>query len=461
MAQSVQPTESKLKSLAEMDRQYYLHPTTIPKKHADQGPKVIFSEGSGIHVKDVSGKSYIDGVSMLWNVNLGHGNKELAEAAQSQMSKLAFSSSFAGYSNEPAVHLAEKLASLAPGSLNSVFYTSGGSEANDTAYKLARFYWQLQDQPRKQKIIALKQAYHGVTIAAGTATHLTGFHKFGGTQFEGVFHATPHVTECERGDKNNPSYKGCIRDIIETEGADTVAAVILEPVQGSGGVHLPPEGYMEAVRDLCNEHDVLMIADEVITGFGRTGKMFGVDHWNVVPDLMCVAKGISSGYTQLGGVLLHDRVRNTIVQHDQMMAHGFTYSGHPASCAVALKNIEIIERDHIVENVKAMETEMNKGLQYLEEKHHTVTKTRNIGLMGGFELYEDPATNKEFPFDLKAGLEVGEECFKRQLILRALGSVDGKNVVAIAPPLIIQKQEVQDMINIMDEAITAFEKKRR
>ncbi|MFD2924959.1 aspartate aminotransferase family protein [Halobacillus naozhouensis] len=450
---------SKHSELEELDKKHYLHPTTIPKTHAEQGPKLTFAEGEGIYVRDVNGEKYIDGLSMLWNVNLGHGQQELADVAKEQMSKLAFSSSFAGYSNEPAVRLAEKLASLAPGDLNSVFYTSGGSESNDTAFKLSRFYWTLKGKSEKTKIIGIKQAYHGVTIAAQTATSIPLFHDFSGSKISEVFHANPHLTNCERGDKSDPNYEGCIRDIVEKEGADTIAAVIIEPVQGSGGVHVPPEGYLEAVRDLCDEFGILFIADEVICGFGRTGTMFGVENWGVVPDLMSVAKGISSGYSQLGGVLIKESIRDVLVQYDQVLAHGFTYSGHPTACAVALKNIEILERDQIVANTKNMEYELRAGFEYLQDKHPTFTKSRAVGLLAGFELYADRDSGKPFDSTILPSAEVVEECFKRKLILRALSSNVGRNIVAIAPPLIINKQQIDDMINILDDSITVFEKK--
>ncbi|WP_163528997.1 aspartate aminotransferase family protein [Halobacillus ihumii] len=450
---------AKQSELEELDKRHYLHPTTIPKAHAEQGPKLTFSEGEGIYVRDLNGETYIDGLSMLWNVNLGHGQQELAEVAKEQMTKLAFSSSFAGYSNEPAVRLAEKLAALAPGDLNSVFYTSGGSESNDTAFKLSRFYWSLKGKPEKKKIISIKNGYHGVTIAAQTATAIPLFHDFAGSNISDVFHANPHLVNCERGDKSDPHYEGSIRHIVEKEGADTIAAVILEPVQGSGGVHVPPEGYLEAVRELCNEYGILMIADEVICGFGRTGKMFGVQNWGVVPDLMSVAKGISSGYSQLGAVLIKETIRDVLVQYDQVLAHGFTYSGHPTACAVAMKNIEIIERDQIVANTKNMEFELQAGFEFLKDKHPTVTKTRAAGLLAGIELYADRDRGLPFHPSVLPSAEVVEECFSRKLILRALSSNVGRNIVAIAPPLIINKQQIEDIITILDDSISVFEKK--
>lgn len=453
-------TNNTVQQLVEWDKKYFLHPTTVPKKHVEKGPRLIFAEGNGIYVKDINGDRYIDGISMLWNVNLGHGQKELAETAKEQMAKLAYSSSFVSYSNEPAIRLAEKLASMAPGDLNAVFFTSGGSESNDTAIKLARFYWKLKGQPQKTKIIALERSYHGVTIGAQTATFVPAFHAFSGSKVPGILHAKPHLTNCELGDKSDPNYEGCIRDVIEKEGADTVAAVILEPVQGAGGVHIPPEGYLQAVRKLCDEYNVLFIADEVICGFGRTGKMFGVENWDVVPDLMTIAKGITSGYSQLGGVLIKQSIRDTLVEYDDVLAHGFTYSGHPTACAVGLKNIEIIERDRLVENAKNRESELKAGLKYLEDKHPVVTKTRAIGLLAGFELSADRDSGTPFDPSVEAEVKLVDECFKRHLILRLLGN-EVSNVIAISPPLVINKEEIEEIVNILDDALTAFEKKYR
>lgn len=444
--------------LAELDKKYYLHPTTSPKIHAEQGPKIQFSEGKGVFVKDMDGNAYMDGVSMLWNVNLGHGQQELAEVAKEQMSKLAYASSFIGYSNEPAVRLAEKLVSLAPGDLNSVFYTSGGSESNDTAFKLARFYWELKGKPQKRKIIALENAYHGVTIAAQTATSIPNFHTFTSSNIGEVFHAKPHLTNCELGDKSDPNYKGCVRDIVEKEGADTIAAIIMEPVQGSGGVYIPPAGYLEAVRKLCDEFGILFIADEVICGFGRTGLMFGVENWDVIPDFLCFAKGVTSGYAQLGGVLIRQHIRDTFVQYEGVLSHGFTYSGHATACAVALKNIEIIERDNVVANSKNMEQVLKDGFEYLKDKHPIVTKTRAIGLLSAIELYEDPETGTPFDISVMAAAKVGEECFKRQLLIRPIRVGEGKNIIAIAPPLVINKQEIEQLISVLDDSITTFRK---
>lgn len=444
--------------LIDLDKKHFLHPSTNPMHHANVGPSIIFTKGKGIYVENTLGETFIDGMSMLWNVNLGHGIEELAEVGKEQISKLAYASAFKGFSNEPAIRLSKKLADIAPGDLNSVFYTSGGSESNDTAIKLSRYYWGIKGKPEKSKIIALKNAYHGVTVAAQTATGIPAFHDFARSNIEGVFHATAHLTNCETGDKSDPNFDQSIRGIIEREGADTIAAVLLEPVQGAGGVNIPPEGYLKAIRELCDEHNILFIADEVICGFGRTGKMFGVENWDVVPDLMSIAKGITSGYAQLGGVMINDEVRNTIASMDANLSHGFTYSGHATACAIGLKNIEIMESSGVLENVQDMEVVLQKGLKYLEDTHDIVTNSRAIGLLAAFELYEDREEGKLFDSSVFPANAIVDECFKRKLILRALGP--SNEIVAIAPPLIINKQEMEDMINIIDESVGAFKKNR-
>lgn len=444
--------------LSILDRKHLLHPSTNPKIQSELGPKIIFSGGEGIYLHDMKGKTYIDGVSMLWNVNLGHGQKELADASHQQMSNLAYASTFYGYANEPTVRLAEKISSLTPGDLNTVFFTSGGSESNDTVFKLSRFYWQLRGYAEKKIIISLRRGYHGVTIAAQRATGIDVYRNFSGSMDPDIVNAKAHQTECEQGDKDHPEYEGSIRSIIEKEGKDKIAAVIIEPIQGAGGVHIPPEGYLQAVRKLCDEFDIHLIVDEVICGFGRTGKMFGVDHWGIVPDFMSIAKGITSGYAQLGGVVMREHIRDTIMEYDNMLAHGFTYSGHPTACAVGLKNIEILERDGLVENARVMGQELEKGLHYLEGKYRFLTKARTKGLLAGFDLMQDPDENIPFNNSISAASRVVEECYQRDLLIRPFDFEPGMNIVAIAPPLIINKKELEKIIYILDDSLAAFSK---
>lgn len=451
-------TESLLATLSEIDRKHILHPSTNPKEHYEKGPKIVFSEGNRIYLKDLNGREYIDGVSMLWNVNLGHGVEEISKAAYDQMNKAAYTTTFYGYTNEATTRLAEKVVSLTPGDLNTIFFTSGGSESNDTAFKFSRFYWTLKGKQTKRKIISLRRGYHGVTIATSLATGIDTYREFTGKIDGEILTAAPHLTECELGGKSHPDYENSIRGIIEKEGADNIAAVIMEPVQGAGGVHVPPEGYLQAVRKLCDEFDIHFIADEVITGFGRTGEMFGVNQWGVVPDIMSVAKGITSGYAQLGGVILTEEIRDTITQHDEMLAHGFTYSGHPMACAVGLKNIEILERDGLIENARIRGDELLDGIKRLEEKYHFLTNPRGKGLLVGFDLMKDPESNTPFDFETKAAATVVEECFNRDLLIRPFDFEPGMNVAAVSPPLIVEKEEINEILNRIDAALAAFGK---
>jgi putrescine aminotransferase len=446
------------KNLFELDREHIIHPQSNPKEHYEQGPKIIFDEGNGIYLKDIEGHEYIDGVSMLWNVNLGHGNKELAEAAYNQMTKAAYTTTFYNYTNEPSVKLAEKITSLAPGDLNSIFYTSGGSESNDTAFKLSRFYWQQKGYDNKNIIISLKRGYHGVTIAAQRATGIGAYRDFSGVLEQKIINAEAHLTECELGDKSHPDYDKSISGLIDELGADRIAAIIIEPVQGAGGVHVSPDGYLQAVRNLCDKNDIHFIADEVICGFGRTGKMFGCNHWDVVPDFMCVAKGLTSGYIQLGGVIMRDEIKNTLNEFDDMLPHGFTYSGHPTACAVGLKNIEILERDNWVSHAKEMGDKLLDGLKKLEEKYSFFANPRAKGLLAGIDLVKNKETNEPFDFEDRAANQLITECFNQDLLIRAFDFEPGMNIVAIAPPLIVNEEEIDNIINIVDAAAAKIQK---
>lgn len=443
--------------LQELDRKHYLHPTSSLKQHQENGPRLIFKEGNGIYLTDVNGDQYIDALASLWNVNIGHGRKELGEAASQQMRKLAYSSSFNNLSHETVIQLSEKLAGMTPGDLNVFFYTSGGSESNDTAFKLVRHYWKMNGQPEKKKIIGLDRAYHGITMGATSATGIPQFQNMTSSIAPDFLHAAAHKTNCELGDKDNPDYTRSIRGIIEKEGPETIAAVIVEPIQGAGGVIISPDGYLEAVRKLCDQYDILMIADEVICGFGRTGKMFGVDNWNVVPDIMCMAKGITSGYIPLGAVAITERLRDNLsaVSND-VLFHGFTYSGHPTSCAVALKNIEILEKENLAGHSRQMELELLKGFEFLEEKHAIVTKSRAKGLLGAFELFEDREQGIPFRPEKMAAQTLVEECLTRKLIVRSI-TFGGTNIIALSPPLIITKEEIEKMMLIFSDAIHAVE----
>ncbi|KQL49757.1 aminotransferase [Brevibacillus choshinensis] len=457
MTQHVTQNGVDIDELIRWDKQHYLHPTSSIQQHQKNGPTLIIKDGKGVYLTDVYGNRFIDGMASLWNVNIGHGRKEMGEAAKEQMEKLAYSSSFANLSHEPVIRLAHKIASLTPGDLNVSFFTSGGSESNDTAFKLVRHYWKLKNQPERKKIIGLDLGFHGITIGATSATGITQFHDVSTANAPDFLHAKPFLTNCERGDTTDPDYARSFRGIIEREGAETVAAVILETVQGAGGVNIPPDGYLQAVRQLCDEYGIMMIMDEIICGFGRTGKWFGVDHWDVVPDLMTVAKGITSGYIQLGAVVMREYIRDELAERSEgTLFHGFTYSGHPTACAIALKNIEIVETEQLMTNARNMEIELAKGFAYLEEKHMIVANGRSLGLLGGYDLLADRESAKGFAPSLNVAPKVVEECYRRGLIVRPI-TYGGKNTIVMAPPLIITKEEIAKMIEIFSDAIDAVE----
>lgn len=421
--------------LKTLDQQHFLHPTTAIEQQQAQGPAAIFTEGKGIYLKDMDGNTYIDGMSSLWNVNVGHGREEIAEVAKEQMAKLAFSSCFATFSNEPAIRLATKIASLAPGDLNTVFFTSGGSESNDTAIKLARHYWILKGQPERQKIISRTYSYHGVAMGATNATGLEAFRDFTNSPAPD-FHYV----------KSNSISD--LRKTIEMLGPETVAAFMSEPVQGAGGVNIAEPNYFKEVRALCDEYGILFIADEVITGFGRTGKMFSMEHYGVVPDMMSFAKGVSSGYVQLGGVVISEKMHQDYMALSKgILMHGYTYSGHALACQVGLKNIEIIERENLVDNAAEMGKAMLEGFQALQAKYNFIGNVRTIGLLGAIELVKNRETGALFE-PLLSPIFV-QETMKRGLILRTV--TYDQDTIVFAPPLILSKAELNEMLRILDE----------
>jgi putrescine aminotransferase len=444
--------------LVDLDKKHFLHPTSSIQAQQQNGAPLVFTEGQGMYLKDVDGDTYIDGMSSLWNVNIGHGRKELSDAASEQMSKLAFSSTFSGFSHEPAIRLSKKLADLAPESLNVSFFTSGGSEANDSAIKLVRHYWKVKGFPERKKVITRKRGYHGVSMGSTSATGIPEFHAMTTSLAPDFLYApTPYIVEGPFTDEDLMEAAQEVRNMIETEGPETIAAFMAEPIQGAGGIIVPPEGYMQEIRKICDEYGVIFIADEVITAFGRTGKMFGLENWNVVPDVMTLAKGISSGYVPLGAVMINDHIHEELIKYSEgTLFHGFTYSGHPVGCAVALKNIELIEKENIVENVAEMGEVLAEGLKNLEEKHWSVGRIRNIGLLGAFELLADKEKNKRFDASQGIAGKVVQECLKRKLIVRSV-TYEGTDIIAIAPPLTVNKEEIEKIISIFDEAVSAVE----
>src|SRR5829696_9068679 len=351
------------------DRAHLLHPLHHPSAYANAR---VWVSGDGAMLTDSTGREYIDGLSGLWNVNVGHGRKELGEAARAQMDTLAFTSAYAGGTNERAIELADKLSALVYPSINTFFFTSGGAEASETSFKTVRFYWKAVGKPSKFKVISRMRAYHGVTLAAMSATGLPAFWPMFEPRTPGFSHIdAPDPYRFVHSDTSvslGVAAANKLEEAILREGPGTVAAFIAEPVQGAGGVIVPPADYFARIREICDQYEVLLIADDVITGFGRTGRWFGLEHYGIEPDIMQFAKGITSGYIPLGGIGVSDTIRDVIngVPAGKRWMHAFTYSGHPTCCAVALANIDILEHEGLVDRAAASGARLLQGLRTLE-----------------------------------------------------------------------------------------------
>ncbi|MDB5058437.1 MAG: aminotransferase [Chloroflexi bacterium] len=452
-------TELHAETLLEEDRRHVVHPQHNPTDH--QNP-VLFVKGKGSILTDIQGREYIDGLSCLWNVNIGHGRTELAEVAAEQMSRLAFVTSYVGATNEPAIELASKLVQIAPSNMSAVYFTTGGAEANESAFKTARHYWKIQGKPEKVKFISRVHGYHGVTMAAGSATGMAAFHKMYAPLVPNFIQVPPpHPYRWADYAKSNgdagAEAAAALEQAIVREGPETVAAVIAEPVQGAGGVIVPAPGYIQRLREICDRHEVLFIADEIITGFGRTGKWFGLEHWNVKPDIMSFAKGVTSAYLPLGGIMLSDRVHQTLLDApaDLKFTHAATYSGHPTCCAVGIRNIEIIEREGLVDRAAVSGRRLLAGLETLR-RHEAVGDVRGLGMMCGVELVEDRETRAPA---IGLGNKVAALARERGLFTRNRGGAKGDfpigDTICIAPPLTSSDEEIDRLVAILDESIGA------
>ncbi len=443
--------------LLESDRRFLVHPLHHPEDH--KAPLLV-EEGRGaiLHLGD--GRQVIDGLAGLWNVNVGHGRGELADAAAGQMRKIAYASAYVGMTNEPAIRLAEKIISHAYPSSSGVYYTTAGAESNESAFKTARYFWKVQGKPNKTKIISRIHAYHGVTMAAMSATGMAVYHKMFGPLVPGFLQvAPPYAYRWQGNEEPGMGAADAVEKAILAEGADTVAAVICEPVMGAGGVIVPPESYFPRLREICDRYEVLLIADEVITGFGRTGRWFALGHWGVEPDIVSFAKGVTSGYLPLGGIILSERVHGAILAApmDQRYMHAATYSGHPVCCAVGLRNVEIIEEENLV---KRAATVGKRLLAALEELYNlpNVGEVRGIGMMCGIELVADKSTKAPA---LGLGVKVSREAMARGLLVRARpGAADPAmgDTLCLSPPLSTPAEILDRIPQILRESLIAATK---
>lgn len=448
------------KDLALSDRQHQIHSLHHPSDIADS---LIFESGHGIYIRDTNGKEYIDGLSGLWNVHVGHGRVELADAAAEQMKTLAYFSGYAGSTTIPSIELAERLIQLAP-EMGGVFFSSGGAEANESAFKTARYYWKMRGKTDKIKVISRIHGYHGVTLQAMSATGMAGYWKMFEPRVPGFIHIPTcypyrHIAN-EAGLTPGEAAAKELEEAILREGPDTIAAFIGEPIHGAGGVIYPTDDYWPRVREICTQYNVLLIADEIITGFGRTGRWLGMDHWNVKPDILSFAKGVTSGYLPLGGIMVRQEIKDTIdsAEPAKRWMHGYTNSGHPACCAVSLRNIEIIEREGLLLNSAKMGDILLAALQEAFGDHPNAGDIRGgKGLLAAVEFVEDRATRRNFSGEKNLDGKLRAEMRNRGVVTRTrpvVGEHPAPGVeVLFAPPLIINEEQVRHIVAVAKESV--------
>ncbi len=446
--------------LAVRDAAHLIHPITSPRVMETAGPRIVV-EGDGWWVVDDRGRRLIDGFAGLWCVAVGHGRPEIRRAVQQQMETLEYFTTFHGQSHPKAIELAERLAAMFPPEygLNHVMFCSGGSEANETNFKLVRLYWALRGERQRTTVVARTHGYHGLTIATMTATGIMPMHWNFGPEAPGFAHVpAPYCYRCELGKTYPQCGLACadsLEQLVEERGAHTIAAFIAEPVIGAGGIIPPPPDYFPRIRQICDRHGILLIADEVVCGFGRTGTMFGFEQWGVRPDIVTLAKGLTSGYLPLGASVLSDDVWSTMSEKlpERMpLSHGFTYSGHPVCCAAALANLEIIDREGLVDNARTVGAHLLDRMKELE-RYDSVGQVRGLGLMAGVEFVTDKESRRGFSDPHTACERVEHEAWERGLYCRAMGV----EVVGLAPPLSIDTATADEMVRILAESIEAME----
>jgi putrescine aminotransferase len=429
--------------LQDMDGQHHIHPFTDHKALMEKGTRII-TRADGVYLWDSDGNKILDGMAGLWCVNVGYGRQELVDAATNQMQELPYYNNFFQTTHPPAIELSKALVDISPSQFNHVFFTNSGSEANDTVVRMVRHFWALEGKSEKTVIISRENAYHGSTVAGSSLGGMKGMHAQGG-----ILHDIEHIAQpywYRSGSEMDPEEFGlktaqALEIRIREIGEDRVAAFIAEPVQGAGGVIIPPTTYWPEIQRICKKYGILLIADEVICGFGRLGEWFGSEHFDIEADLMPIAKGLSSGYLPIGGLMIGDRVTETVINKGSDFNHGFTYSGHPAACAVALENIRILKDEKIIEKAK------HELSPYLQKKwlalgdHPMVGEARGVGMVGALELVKDKNTKTSYPSDQNVGTICRDFCFNNGLIMRAVG-----DAMIICPPLVISHSEINELI---------------
>lgn len=428
-----------------LDRAHYLHPFTDHAGLHKRGTRVI-ARAEGVYLYDSDGRQILDGMAGLWCVNLGYGRRELADAAYRQMVELPYYNSFFQSAHPPAIELATLLAEVTPPQFNHVFFTGSGSEANDTVLRAVRHYWAALGQPQRTVVISRQNAYHGSTVAGASLGGMAPMHAQGGLPIPGIEHIRQPYWYGEGGDLTPDEFGRIAAQALEERilavGPDRVAAFIGEPIQGAGGVVIPPSTYWPAVQEIVDRYGILLVADEVICGFGRTGRWFGSDYFAIRPDLMPIAKGMSSGYQPIGGVMVADRVADVLIQRGGEFHHGFTYSGHPVACAVACATIGILRDERIIERVHA-ETGPYLAQRWAElAEHPLVGEARSVGLIGALELVRNKAERRFFERRGEAGTLCRDICIENGLVMRAV-----RDSMIISPPLVITCGQIDELVD--------------
>ncbi|GBH21093.1 Adenosylmethionine-8-amino-7-oxononanoate aminotransferase [Pseudomonas syringae pv. actinidiae] len=425
-----------------LSSEHHLAPFSDYKQLKEKGPRII-TRAQGVYLWDSEGHKILDGMSGLWCVAIGYGREELADAASKQMRELPYYNLFFQTAHPPVLELAKAISEIAPQGMNHVFFTGSGSEGNDTMLRMVRHYWALKGQPNKKTIISRVNGYHGSTVAGASLGGMTYMHEQGDLPIPGIAHIPQPYWFGEGGDMTPDEFGVWAAEQLEKKilelGVENVGAFIAEPVQGAGGVIVPPESYWPKIKEILSRYDILFAADEVICGFGRTGEWFGSDFYGLKPDMMTIAKGLTSGYVPMGGLIVRDEIV-AVLNEGGDFNHGFTYSGHPVAAAVALENIRILREERIVERVKSETAPyLQKRLRELND-HPLVGEVRGVGLLGAIELVKDKVTRERYT-DKGAGMICRTFCFENGLIMRAVG-----DTMIIAPPLVISFAEVDELV---------------
>jgi len=435
----------------ELDKNHYLHPFTDHKDLHKRRSQII-TRADGVYIYDADDKKILDGMSGLWCVNVGYGRQEIIAAAAEQMQELPYYNSFFQCSNPPAIELSAMLQEISQPQFKRIFFAGSGSESNDTIVRMVRTYWDLMEQPGRHTIISRNNAYHGSTVAAASLSGMKAMHKQSGLPIPGIVHVDqPYWFGSDRSmsaDEFGLAAARSIEDKIKEVGPDKVAAFIGEPIQGAGGVIVPPDSYWPEVQRICDEYEILLISDEVITGFGRLGEWFGADYFKIRPDFMPFAKGVTSGYLPLGGVFVSDRVADVLIDKGGEFFHGYTYSGHPVACAVAIANLKLIQSENLVARIR------DDIGPYLQQKwralgdHPLVGDTRMVGLMGALEIVENKDTLQRFDEKRGIGTICREKLLANGVCMRAVG-----DTVICAPPFVLSHAEADEMIEATWKAL--------